>query len=189
MSKPRANFDRMRHVGGKAPGPRQMRKEIRKLEKELALNPPRNPFGEWIHAVVGAAAIVRETRRADKLAEIDRDARDYVPPPPLAPGDFVIPARPFESSRAYWHVVACACGLCARGHHVAVDEARPDGSWQHLARCALRRRGEVSQARAEAWLAYTACKIDRVVQAADEKSHPVISALLEMAEADVRGRT
>lgn len=87
-------------------------------------------------------------------------------PPPLVPGDWVIIAASDPAGwstglpRRPWKVVACSCANCASGSHVALAvlhspemvELYPDaGPWRHVAAGALRRPGELSRRKAEAW--------------------------------------
>lgn len=88
------------------------------------------------------------------------------PVPRFEPGDALILNGPATSGwadslpRRPWVVVECACGLCESGTHVAIDvpqsaamlELYPEsGLWRHVSAVALRRHGEISRERAEAW--------------------------------------
>lgn len=106
---------------------------------------------DLLKLIIDRAALARIVRRNDALAEIDRWAKDP-PPAPLVPGDLVVAAAPGGwASRASWRVVACTCDLCALGRHVAVDQPFDEGL-RHIARAALRRRGEVSAHEAGRWV-------------------------------------
>lgn len=197
MGKRPLNADHMRHVGGKSPKARQMRKQIRQLEMEIERNPPRptlasNPFAEWVSTVVDSAALVAASRREEALRQIEAEEIARTPPPPLAPGDFVILTMPMHSTRGSWTVVECACELCALGRHVAVDQPFEDG-WRHIARAALRRRGEASPRAAEAWIngiAYSG-PVNRGLIKAENRAPATTEVgfawLSEMAALDVGG--
>jgi hypothetical protein len=146
-----------------------------------------------IDVIVGNAALCREMQRAEALSELDREEAAYVPPAQLAAGDHVIQALPLHGPRGSWTVVECACDLCALGRHVAVDQVF-EGGWRHIARVALRRRGEVSPRAAEAWvngIAFTGA-VERGLRRAEavspqvaELAHAFISELVAL---DVMGR-
>lgn len=129
------------------------------------------------------------------------------PAPKFVPGDALILNGPARSGwadslpRRPWVVVECACGLCEAGTHVAIDvphsseylELYPDaGMWQHVSAAALRRRGEFSRERAEAWADELA--FDRVGNALaqtaevnDPSARLLLHELTTLALADVFG--
>jgi hypothetical protein len=116
-------------------------------------------------------------------------------PAPLAPGDRVILARSEPSGwaeglpRRPWVVVACPCGLCRQGSHVALDVPThpallaedPDRSpWVHVGAAALRRRGELSSTQAEAWCDALAagCGVGQALHWATEDGREAVARLV-----------
>lgn len=144
------------HVKPRGHKPAAIRKRIRALEQDLARNPP-----------VPATPRKRAPRSDpddhlwNRLLPRLRD-----PVPRFTPGDSLILNGPAHGGwadslpRRPWVVVECACRLCEMGTHVALDVPRSadmlelypgSGLWRHVSSAALRRRGDLSRDRAEAW--------------------------------------
>lgn len=126
---------------------------------------------------------------------------------PLAPGDAVVLAQSDPAGwsvgmpRRPWVVLACACSLCADGSVVALNvpqspallELYPEMSpWRHVGAGALRRRGELSRAQAEAWCDALAagCGVGQALGRRGEDGHHVqlfAAELAALALADALG--
>jgi hypothetical protein len=129
------------------------------------------------------------------------------PAPRFVPGDAVILDGPATSGwadslpRRPWVVVECACGLCEASSHVALDVPRspamlemyPDvGLWRHVSAAALRKQGEFSRERAEAWadeIAYDRVgnRLGQLAEVNDAVARLMLNELASLAFADVLG--
>ncbi len=123
------------------------------------------------------------------------------------PGDALILNGPATSGwadrlpRRPWVVVECACGLCEGSTHVAIDVPRspamlemyPEaGLWRHVSAAALRKQGELSRDRAEAWAdEFAFDRVGNALAQTAEVSSPTAKLLLNelaaLAFADVLG--
>jgi hypothetical protein len=107
-----------------------------------------------VDALVPAIGAYAARRKQEGLAEIE--AAEALEPAfrPLTAGDVVvltgkvlgaIYGEANDQAGRVWSLQACECELCALGRHVCTSEwADEYGAFKHIAKAAIKRRGELS---------------------------------------------